>query len=258
MFAFFTQGWWQMMLLFFVVHSVIVAVMMTGVSCFSQKKFEIQSKKVSQKQELMEKKYFYISQSIFPFVIALPIYFLQDLGLIRLVLFEVSLGTFLLQFILFSVLFDAYFYWAHRLMHTKYFAWIHVIHHISVRPTVFTSYSLSITEAVLLSAFLPLFIFIYSFFGFFISFEALVLFFVGYIFADVYSHSNQEWFPSWWITSPYTSWVNTSVHHNMHHQNGTSNFGLYFSFWDKFCATMNKSYEKKFHQITKPKNVSKT
>jgi len=43
--------------------------------------------------------------------------------------------------------------------------------------------------------------------------------------------------------------MNTSTHHNMHHQRSNCNYGLYFNFWDRVMGTNDSRYELEFERI---------
>lgn len=43
--------------------------------------------------------------------------------------------------------------------------------------------------------------------------------------------------------------MNTSTHHNLHHQQGNYNFGLYFNFWDRMMGTNHPQYAETFDQV---------
>ncbi|MDA1373037.1 MAG: sterol desaturase family protein, partial [Proteobacteria bacterium] len=59
------------------------------------------------------------------------------------------------------VLHDAYFYWAHRLMHQQWlFRRVHRIHHLSRTPTSWAAYSFSVWEALAMTLFVPLIMFV--------------------------------------------------------------------------------------------------
>ncbi|PKA16131.1 sterol desaturase family protein, partial [Leptospira haakeii] len=45
---------------------------------------------------------------------------------------------------------------------------------------------------------------------------------------------------------PVLKWINTSTHHNLHHQKFHGNYSLYFNFWDKVMGTNFKDYSEVF------------
>lgn len=38
-------------------------------------------------------------------------------------------------------------------------------------------------------------------------------------------------------------WWNTTTHHDLHHQRGRSNYGLYFTWWDRWMGTEHPDYQ---------------
>lgn len=65
----------------------------------------------------------------------------------------VHLGSALCTAIALDYLHDAWFYWTHRLLHTKLlYRRVHYIHHQSTVPTAFTGYSFHIIEAMIVFA----------------------------------------------------------------------------------------------------------
>jgi hypothetical protein len=50
-------------------------------------------------------------------------------------------------------------------------------------------------------------------------------------------HGARAWLASWW-----GQWFTTTLHHDMHHQHGRCNYGLYFAWWDRWCGTEHPDY----------------
>lgn len=44
-------------------------------------------------------------------------------------------------------------------------------------------------------------------------------------------------------------WLNTTMHHDRHHQNAHFNYGLYFSWWDRFMSTEDPEYQVRVAEI---------
>jgi uncharacterized protein (DUF2147 family) len=44
-------------------------------------------------------------------------------------------------------------------------------------------------------------------------------------------------------------WFNTTMHHDLHHQDGRSNYGLYFTWWDRWMGTENTAYQARVAEI---------
>lgn len=141
---------------------------------------------------------------------------------------------------------DAYFYWAHRTMHhPKLFKHFHRAHHRSITPTPWAAYSFAIPEAAVMFLFAPLWLF-------FVVTPGWVMFtWLNFqIIRNVMGHAGFELMPRWWLSTPLTSWLNTTTHHDLHHNGGfNTNYGLYFTWWDKWMGTEHKDYHKRFAEV---------
>jgi lathosterol oxidase len=142
---------------------------------------------------------------------------------------------------------DAYFYWAHRTMHhPRLFKHFHRAHHRSITPTPWAAYSFAIPEAAVMFMFVPLW-------QFFVPTPGWVMFtWLNFqIIRNAMGHAGFEFFPRWWLDSPLTRWINTTVHHDLHHNGGfNTNYGLYFTWWDKWMGTEHPKYHAKFREVT--------
>jgi sterol desaturase/sphingolipid hydroxylase (fatty acid hydroxylase superfamily) len=45
-----------------------------------------------------------------------------------------------------------------------------------------------------------------------------------------------------------------TMHHDMHHRLGRTNYGLYFRFWDKLMGTEHPEFERLFDHVHSPAN----
>lgn len=129
---------------------------------------------------------------------------------------------------------DCYFYWTHRLLHTKWlFRRVHKIHHLSINPTPWAAYSFHPIEALLQSIIiLPMVTIFPVHIGVFLLFTFIVLI------MNVLGHLGYEFYPSHFKKSLPGRWLTSSTHHNLHHQHGSKNFGYYFTFWDVLMVTL--------------------
>lgn len=141
---------------------------------------------------------------------------------------------------------DAYFYWAHRIMHhPKLFKHFHRAHHRSITPTPWAAYSFAIPEAIVMFLFVPIW-------QFFVPTPGWVMFaWLNFqIIRNAMGHAGFEFFPSWWLSTPLTRWINTTVHHDLHHNGGfNTNYGLYFIWWDKWMGTEHPRYRQRFDEV---------
>lgn len=159
---------------------------------------------------------------------------------------DYGFGYFLISILVLLLIHDTYFYWMHRAIHhPKLFRLFHKVHHQSSNPTPFTAFSFDITEAFIEAAIIPIIILFIPVHPF-----AVFIFFTVSLVFNIMGHLGFEFLPSWFITHPILKWINTSTHHNMHHQKANANYGLYFNFWDTWMNTNHKLYHKKFFEIT--------
>jgi lathosterol oxidase len=131
------------------------------------------------------------------------------------------------------IIHDAYFYWTHRLLHTKWlFKKIHVVHHRSVNPTPWAAYSFHPFEALLES------LIVFPFITIFPVHIAVFLFFTFLVLLmNVIGHLGFEFLPMRLRNSKLGKYFTSSTHHNLHHQKNKKNFGYYFTFWDNLMKT---------------------
>jgi len=147
---------------------------------------------------------------------------------------------------------DAYFYWAHRAMHTPLlYRRFHRFHHLTVTPTAWTAYSFALPEAAAMALFMPLY-------ACFVATPEPVLFtfLAVMILRNTMGHAGLELHPRGWASHPLLKWISTTTHHDMHH--GASynhNYGFYFTWWDKLMGTEHPDYVKTFDRVTAPASV---
>ena len=133
------------------------------------------------------------------------------------------------SFFLCILLHDAYFYWTHRLIHhPRLFSFIHRTHHLSTNPTPWASFAFHPLEAILSIGIIPIIVFT-------LPIHPYVLFaFLTFMTAiNVMGHLGYEIFTKRFVESRIGKWMNSSTNHNQHHEKGKSNYGLYFTFWDR-------------------------
>ncbi len=143
-------------------------------------------------------------------------------------------GYFFISIVIMITIHDTYFYWVHRLLHTRWFLKnIHRVHHRSANPTPLAANSFHPIEAFILGlivfpliTILPVHIF------------ALLLFNTLVVVTNVIGHLGFEFMPPHLRNSLPGQCITSSTHHNLHHQKSNKNFGLYFTFWDRLMKTL--------------------
>lgn len=149
-----------------------------------------------------------------------------------------------LTFIVMLVIHDTYFYWMHRtLHHPKLFKATHLVHHKSTNPSPWAAYSFHPIESFFEALILPIMAFAFP-----IHIAVFGLFFLFSIIYNVYGHLGYELYPKGFNTHWLGKWINTSVHHNLHHKYFDNSYGLYFTFWDRIMGTMAPKYDATFEE----------
>jgi len=181
-------------------------------------------------------------------LVGFSVYLGSQAGIFRVYGGEVPGGEHMLvELAAMVLLHDAYFYWAHRLMHTKWlFRRVHRVHHKSRTPTPWAAYAFAPPEALLEAGILPLAALLLPLH------QVTVLLFVTHmIVRNVIGHAGVELFPSWWLRAPLLRWITTTTHHDLHHSHGGYNFGLYFTWWDRWMKTEHPEYASRFMAVTR-------
>jgi lathosterol oxidase len=141
--------------------------------------------------------------------------------------------------IIMFIIHDAYFYWMHRLIHIPiFYKYIHLTHHKSTNPTPFASFSFHFVESIFQAGILPLIAFTLPVHG-----TAMFIFLIVQFLINVYGHLGYEIYSDKFRSSPIGKWINSSINHNAHHKFANYNFGLYFTFWDRWMGTLKKEDE---------------
>jgi sterol desaturase/sphingolipid hydroxylase (fatty acid hydroxylase superfamily) len=142
---------------------------------------------------------------------------------------------------------DSWFYWMHRIIHTRaLFARIHRHHHRSVTPTPFTAYSFSAIEAVLEAVFVSIWVSFVS-----TPFTAMFIFLGIVMLRNVMGHAGVELMPRGFADHWFWGLFATTTHHDLHHAGSLNhNFGLYFTVWDRLMGTEHPRYREIFREVT--------
>ena len=135
---------------------------------------------------------------------------------------------FVISIVVMIALHDTYFYWTHRLFHTKaLFRHIHLIHHKFKNPTPFAAFAFHPLESILSMGIIPIIIFIMPWHPI-----ALMLFITIMTFYDAFIHLGYNF-----KKISLFKWQNTPVEHDWHHNHSNGNYGLYFTVWDRVMGT---------------------
>lgn len=153
---------------------------------------------------------------------------------------------FVLSIALMILLHDAWFYWTHRLMHhPKIFRHVHLVHHRSTNPSPWAAYSFHPIEAVIEAGIFVLIVFTIP------AHElALFIFLIYMIIRNVLGHLGIEFLSKSFLNNQWLNWQTTTTHHDLHHKHFNHNFGLYFTWWDKWFGTEHPRYRETFEEVT--------
>jgi lathosterol oxidase len=132
---------------------------------------------------------------------------------------------------------ETYFYWFHRMMHHRlFFRQFHRTHHKSVTPTVYSCYAFDIPEAVLIGAFIPLWLLAVP-----MQLPGLLIPSTLLLVKNAMIHCGVELFARGPERSRWFGWLATSTDHDLHHSTVRYNYGFLFRFWDRAMGTEYKA-----------------
>jgi lathosterol oxidase len=154
---------------------------------------------------------------------------------------EYGLLYLVVSYPLIIIMHDIYFYFTHRLMHTKLlYNKIHSFHHKSKNPTPLTSFSFSIWESIIQLAFLSIASVIFPF-----HIGVVALFLWTTQIQNAYIHCGFSFRPQLLKNKWFYIFLGNPAHHNDHHNYSDGNFGLYFNLLDFLFKTNSKKYIEK-------------
>lgn len=145
---------------------------------------------------------------------------------------------------------ETYYYWLHRWMHKpKVFKLLHKVHHDSSTTSAWTAFSFHPLEGVLQAAILPLTIIVLPMHVYVLLLQLTVM-----TFSSVINHLEIETYPANFHRHFIGKWIIGATHHSLHHKQFKYNFGLYFTFWDKWKSTESPKFESLFEEKTAVKS----
>ncbi len=150
--------------------------------------------------------------------------------------YELSVVSVVVTFTISLVLYDAWFYWGHRLMHTKVMYRFHAHHHKSIVPTPWSNNSDTLVGAFVEQSYFLVIVFV-------LPISPLVLI-AHKIFDQVtglIGHAGYEYFASPTARRPWPMLCTTF--HDQHHGHFNYNFANTFSWWDRMMGTIHPSYD---------------
>ncbi|HEX7638532.1 MAG TPA: sterol desaturase family protein [Burkholderiaceae bacterium] len=142
---------------------------------------------------------------------------------------------------------DTYFYWTHRLLHTRWlFRRVHGVHHRSRHPSPWAAYAFHPVEALVNGLVTPLALLVVPVNGL-----VLFAFSLHQVLRNVHGHAAVETLPRGFARHPVGRQFTTTTHHHLHHETARGNYGLWFTWWDRICGTERPEYLARFDEVTR-------
>lgn len=210
-------------------------------------KRKISTKPYPKRQFIKEIAWSLLTSFIFSFAGALTAVFWQQ-GYTLIYLETGAFGWFYAFFSLVLVMFlhETYYYWLHRWMHLpKVYRLVHQVHHDSLIASPWTAFSFHPLESILQALVLPLFVLLIPMHPY-----TIVLYLTIMTFSSVINHLDIEIYPQGAEKNWLGKWFIGATHHSLHHQQFKYNYGLYFTFWDKWMQTESPLFQKLFSEKT--------
>lgn len=161
---------------------------------------------------------------------------------------DYSLWWLPLSLMIAMVLHETYYYWLHRWMHyPAIFKIVHKVHHDSNITSPWTAFSFHPIEGVFQAIFLPALLMVLPMHLYVIIIQLTIM-----TFSSVINHLDIELYPKNFHKHFLGRWLIGATHHSLHHKQFKYNYGLYFTFWDKWKRTESPLYEKLFEEKTAP------
>lgn len=141
------------------------------------------------------------------------------------------------EVVVYVVLFDAYFYALHRLLHTRpLFRAIHAVHHRSRAPGLLTALAFHPLEGLAIIAFMPAAMYLLPIH--LASLAVTAAFLSGSI---LLAHCGWEVFPAWWYRVPLLNWYVTPRLHDLHHLRRNCNYSATLTIFDRLFGTLGEA-----------------
>jgi len=155
-------------------------------------------------------------------------------------------GWLLLSLLLAMLVHETYYYWLHRWMHRpKIYRIVHKVHHDSIVTSPWTSFSFHPLESALQAIVVPALVFVLP-----MHYAVVVLLLTLMTVSATINHLDIEIYPKGAARHWLGRWFIGATHHSLHHAEFRSNYGLYFTFWDKWMGTESGKYEALFEEKT--------
>lgn len=156
------------------------------------------------------------------------------------------LWYFFVSILVIIFLHETYYYWLHRWMHLPgIYPRFHNVHHHSIHTSALTSFSFHPIESFLQALIIPIILLFLPTHPY-----AILLVLLLMTISATINHAGVEIYPRHFQKHWLGKWVIGATHHDLHHKKFRFNYGLYFSFWDKWMHTESPGFEEKFEKMT--------
>jgi sterol desaturase/sphingolipid hydroxylase (fatty acid hydroxylase superfamily) len=141
---------------------------------------------------------------------------------------------------------ETYYYFLHRWMHHPgIFRIVHKVHHDSNITSPWTAFSFHPLEGLLQAVFLPALLMVMPMHVYMLLLQLTIM-----TFSSVINHLDIEIYPKNFHKHLIGKWLIGATHHSLHHKQFRYNYGLYFTFWDKWKKTESPVYNRLFEEKT--------
>ncbi len=162
----------------------------------------------------------------------------KDLTALYIDIFDFPIWYLPLSLVVALFLHETYYYWLHRWMHLpKVYRYMHKVHHDSIETNSLTSFSFHPMESVAQAIIIPLIVFFLP-----VNIYVLLTMLIIMTFSGTLNHAGVELYPKGFHKHWLGKWLIGATHHDQHHKKFKYNYGLYFTFWDKWMGTETEDY----------------
>ena len=200
---------------------------------------KLSSVPVTQKQFYRELKWSLSTSLIFSIISALTIILWQR-GYTKIYTSVSDFGWLYLpiSLVISMLIHETYYYFLHWWMHRPLiFKVVHKAHHESKTTSAWTAFSFHPLEGFLQAIILPLTILVLPMHLYVLLVQLTIM-----TFSSVINHLEIEVYPNWLQRTFLGKWIIGASHHSLHHKQFKYNFGLYFTFWDKWTRTESPTF----------------
>lgn len=208
---------------------------------------KLSAKSISRKQFSREVLYSTITAFIFALAGALVVLLWQQgYTMIYSDIYEYGIWYLPVSLIIYMLIHETYYYWLHRWMHhPSIFRYVHKVHHQSTSTSAWTAFSFHPLEGLLQAIFLPVLLLAIPIHPYILLLQLTLM-----TLSSVVNHLDIEIYPRNFDKHFLGRWLIGATHHSLHHKQFKYNFGLYFTFWDKWKKTESPSYHSVFEDTT--------